>query len=252
MGYSGEQMNYYATNKETGEEEAFGNKTTRDLSVRAGSHNNSKNKKSESKKAEIVKNIALIYVSQDNDEKALAAMADARKENPDDIGLLISEANVYLKMGNREKFKALMEEATQKDPNNAELQYNLGVLAAEAGNREQAKEYYKKAISIEPNYVDAYTNLAVAILEGESEIVEEMNGLGTSAADNKKYDALKEKRTQLYNDAIPYLEKALDLNKTNINAAKTLMNIYSVLGETEKFKAMKVKVEQMESAATGN
>lgn len=252
MGYSGEQMNYYATNKETGEEEAFADKNTRDFSVKAKMHIKPRQEKSESKKAEIVKNIALIYVSQNNDEKALAAMADARAENPDDLGLLLSEANVYLKMGNREKFRSLMEEATKKDPNNAELQYNLGVLAAEAGNGEQAKEYYKKAISIDPNYVDAYTNLAVAILDGESAIVEEMNGLGTSAADNKKYDALKEKRTQLYNDAIPYLEKALDLNKSNLNAAKTLMNIYSVLGETEKFKAMKAKVEQMESAAAGN
>jgi len=229
MNYSGEKMNYYAINKETGEEEAFASKDTRDFSVKAKMHTNPRQEKSESKKAEIVKNIALIYVSQGNDEKALAAMADARVENPDDLGLLLSEANVYLKMGNRDKFKALMEEATQKNPNNAELQYNLGVLAAEAGNREQAQKYYKKAIAIDPNYADAYTNLAVTILDGESEIVEEMNSLGTSAADNKKYDALKEERTKLYNDAIPYLEKALDLNKTNINAAKTLMNIYSVL-----------------------
>lgn len=252
LGYTGEKMNYSAINVESGVEETFADKTQRDFSVKAKLHKEPKDYKSESKTAEIVKNIALIYVSQGDNEKALGAMADARSENPDDIGLLLSEANVYLKMGNREKFRALMEEATQKDPENSELQYNLGVLAAEGGNSEAAIKYYEKAIAINPNYVDAYNNLAVVILGGEAAIVEEMNGLGTSSADNKKYDALKDSRTQLYNDAIPYLEKALELRNTNVDAAKTLMNIYSALGETDKFKAMRAKVEQMEASAAGN
>jgi len=252
MGYNGAQMQYFAQNKETGEEESFADKSTRDFSVKAKIHNNPRDVKSASKIGEIVKNIALIYVSQGENEKALASMSDARAENPDDLGLLLSEANVHLKMGNKEKFKALMEEATKQDPNNAELLYNLGVLAAEAGNLEEAKKYYKKAIEINPNYVDAYNNLAVTILEGEASIVEEMNGLGTSSADNRKYDELKAKRAELYKEAIPYLSKALELKSSNIDAARTLMNIYSVLGETDKFKAMRTKIEEMEAVAGGN
>ncbi len=253
LGYSGEKMVYYAVNEETGEEEAFNDKETRDLSIKiAKTHKNPRAAKSESKKAEIVKNIALIYVAQGEDEKALGAMADARVENPDDLGLLLSEANVYLKMGNKDKFKALMEEATAKDPNNAELQYNLGVLAAEGGNNDAAKKYYLKAVEINPGYADAYNNLAVVILGGEAAIVEEMNSLGTSAADNKRYDELKDERSKLYAEAIPYLEKSLELRTNNIDAARTLMNIYSAIGETEKFKAMRAKVEELEAAAGGN
>jgi tetratricopeptide (TPR) repeat protein len=252
LGYTGISMNYYATNLESGIEESFVSKQTRDLSVKAKIHMDPRDVKTESKSAEIVKNIALIYVSQGEDEKALGAMADARAENPDDLGLLLSEANVYLKMGNKDKFQSLMEEAVAKDPNNAELLYNLGVLAAQGGNSEESINYYEKAISIDPTYVDAYNNLAVQILAGESGIVEEMNGLGTGSADNKKYEELKEERLQLYRDAIPYLEKALDLKNTNIEATRTLMSIYSALGETEKFKAMKVKFEEMEASADGN
>ncbi|WP_296316716.1 tetratricopeptide repeat protein [Winogradskyella sp. UBA3174] len=253
MGYTGASMEYYATNKENGEEEPFANKSERDLTVKiAKTHNNPQDKRGDSKTSEIVKNIALIYVSQDKNEKALGAMADARAENPDDLGLLLSEANVYLKMGNREKFKSLMEEATEKDPDNAELQYNLGVLAADGGNAEESIKYYEKAIAINPSYTDAYNNLAVVILEGEAGIVEEMNGLGNSSADNKKYDELKEKRAQLYQTAIPYLTKSLELRSANINAAKTLMNIYSAIGETEKYKEMKAKVEEIEAAESGN
>lgn len=251
MGYSGEEMFYYATNVETGEEENFADKQTRDFSVKAKAHSKPRDEKSESKAAEIVKNIALIYVAQGKNEKAIGAMADARSENPDDLGLLLSEANVHLQMGNREKFKELMQTATEKDPNNAELLYNLGVLAAEADNAEESIKYYEKALKIDPNYVDAYNNLAVVILQGEAGIVEQMNSLGTSKADNKKYDELKAQRTQIYNSAIPYLEKALELKQTNLDAARTLMNIYSALGETEKFKAMRAKIENMEASAGG-
>ncbi|OZV68621.1 tetratricopeptide repeat protein [Winogradskyella aurantia] len=252
LGYTGIRMVYVAANSETGVEEEFQNKESREISIKAGLHKNPVDEKTKSKKAEIVKNIALIYVSQDKTDKALEAMKDAREQNPDDVGLLLSEANVYLKMGNMDKFKSLMEEATEKDPNNGELFYNLGVLSAQGGDNEQSRKYYEKAIEIDPNYVDAYNNLAVLILEGEAAIVEEMNGLGMSAADNKKYDELKEKRLDLYQEAIPYLEKALELKNTNIDAAKTLMNIYSALGETDKFKEMEAKVSDIEAALNGN
>ncbi|MBT8324406.1 MAG: tetratricopeptide repeat protein [Winogradskyella sp.] len=248
MGYTGKEMRYYATNKETGVEELFGSKMLRDASVKSGQYVAPNQEMAESKFAEIVKNIALIYVAENENEKALAAMADARASNPDDLGLILSEANVHLKMGNRDKFKELMEEATTKDPDNAELQYNLGVLAAEGGNTEAAMKYYKKALALDPNYADAQINMAVVILDGEAAIVEEMNGLGNSAADNRRYDELKEERAELYRTAIPYLKKALELKKNNIDAARTLMNIYSALGETDKFKEMRTQVEEMEAA----
>ena len=73
-----------------------------------------------------------------------------------------------------------------------------------------------------------------------------MNSLGTSAADNRRYDELKEERKQVYMDAIPYLESASDLRPDNKELVRTLMNIYSQVGEDGKFKAAKAKLESME------
>ena len=246
MGYTGVSTEYYATNKETGEEEIL-DERTRDLYVKAGSHENPGVRKTESKKAEIVKNVALIYVSQGDNEKALAAMKDARAESPDDINLILSEANVHYKMGNTDKFKSLLEEATVMDPTNPELQYNLGVIASESDDREGAKKYYQKAVELDPTYINAYINLAALVLSREEPLIEEMNGLGTSKADDRRYEELKEERQQLYKDAIPYLSKALEIDDKNINAAKTLMNIYSVTGDTANYKEMKAKVEALEA-----
>ncbi|MBU3822340.1 tetratricopeptide repeat protein [Flavobacteriaceae bacterium XHP0103] len=244
LGYTGIEKEYYATNKETGEEDVL-DKTTRDLYVRSGTHSNPGERMTESRKPEIVKNVALIYVSQGNNEKAIAAIQDAKEESPDDINLILSEANIYYKMGDTEKFKSLLQKATDLDPNNAELQYNLGVISGESGDVEGAKKYYKKTIELDPNYINAYINLAVTILDGEKALVDEMNGLGNSAADNKRYDELLEQRKVLYKEAIPHLDQALKIDGENVNAATTLMNIYSVLGETDKYKEMKAKVDSL-------
>ncbi len=247
LNYKGEVIRYLATNKETGVEENFDTKVIRDLSITSGSHIAPKDEKSKSKLSEIVKNIALIYVAQGKNQEAIEAMQDARKANPDDTGLLLSEANIHLKMGNKDRFKELIEEATIKDPSNAELQFNLGILAADSGDVVTAKKYYNKAMELNPNYVSANINMAVLLLGSDKDIMEEMNSLGNSSADNKKYDELLEKRKSMYREAIPYLKKAIELDVKNIDAVRTLKNIYSSLGETDKFKEMKAKLEVLES-----
>jgi len=248
LGFTGVEQQYYATNVETQKEELFQDKQMRDLSVKAKTHIKPEDRKSESKKAEIIKNIALIYISKEDNENALAAMKEARAESPDDINLLLNEANVYYKMGNVEEFKNLLQLATTKDPKNPELQYNLGVIASESNHPEEAMTYYKKAVELDPKYVNAYINMAALVLNKEQAIIEEMNGLGTSKKDDLRYDELREMRQQIYKDAIPYLIEAYGIDSENINAAKTLMNIYSVLGETAKYNDMKIKVDALEAA----
>ena len=246
MGYTGVSMEYKATDIETGEEQNFPSQAMRDISVKAGTHEKARNVKTDSKVGEMAKNIALIYIEQGETDKALAAIDDAKKSNPDDINLLLSEANVRYKLGQIDEYKALISKALEMEPNNVDLLFNLGVVSAEAGEMEEAKKYYEMAIKADATYIRAYMNMAAMILEQEQGIIDEMNGLGTSAADDKRYEELQEKRLTVYKDAIPYLSAVLEQETDNINAAKTLMNIYSVLGDTPNFKAMQAKVAELE------
>ena len=63
-----------------------------------------------------------------------------------------------------------------------------------------------------------------------------MNKLGNSAAENKKYDALKQKREVLFLEAVPYLEKLISINPKNTDALTTLKNIFGNIGDTANFK----------------
>ncbi|MCF8715750.1 tetratricopeptide repeat protein [Joostella atrarenae] len=246
LGYTGESTAYMAVNKETGEVENLGSEQNRDLMVKTGEYSDPTEEKTESRMPEIVKNIALIYNEKGETEKAAAAIKDARAANPDDINLLLTEANMYIKMGDKAKFQSLMEEAIQKDPKNPTLYYNLGVILAEQGNKEKAKEYYEKALELDPENENVYLNMSSLILSGEREMVEEMNGLGNSAADNKRYDELKAEREAIYKSAVPYLEKLLTVNPNNVDAIRTLMNIYGTIGEQAKFTEMKEKLAALE------
>ena len=73
-----------------------------------------------------------------------------------------------------------------------------------------------------------------------------MNKLGTSAKDMKRYDVLKAIREQLFKSTIPYLQKAVELDPTNYDVSKTLLNVYSALEMTAEYKALKVKVKELE------
>ena len=242
INYQGIITKYYVTEVES-ENEIEVQRSEYDLYKKTKQYKNFREEQTESKFPEIVKNIALIYAQKGDNEKAFNAIKMARQENPSDINLILTEANIYIELDEKEKFGQLMSEAIAMDPNNGNLYYNLGVVTRDLGDISLAREYYEKAIELDPTLENAYLNLVSLILEGESLIVEEMNNLGTSRAENARYDVLKKKREDLYRECIPILVKIIDIDK-NKEAIRTLMNIYGTLGDTDGFKSMKALLEE--------
>ncbi len=244
LNYSGKGVNYSAKNKLNDQEETFPSLKERDLAVKLGTHINPKTEQIPSKRGEIYKNISLIYIQKGDATSAKKAIVDARKANPDDVSLIMSEADLYLQAKDYVTYKNLVTEVLAKDPNNPDLYYNLGVISSQSTDKQtkiDAEGYYLKAISIDPRYKNAYMNLAVLKLDGEKEIIDAMNKLGTSAADMKKYEALKLKREAMYKAAIPYLEKGYELFTGDKDIKSTLLNMYNALDMTEKAKALKAR-----------
>ncbi|RDY58374.1 tetratricopeptide repeat protein [Flagellimonas nanhaiensis] len=238
LGYDGSAVTFTAVNVETGEVETM-DQTTRDLYVKAGTHKDPKEEKSESKMPEIVKNIALIYQQLGDNEKALAAYSDARSVNPDDVNLVLGEANLYYSMGQKDKFKEMMSQASDMAPDNPDLLYNIGVINMEQGNLQDAREAYIKAIAIDPGYINALLNLSTTYVDEGNGLIDEMNSLGSSRADIARYDELKKQKDDLFREGATVLEDALKTNPDNQSVLTQLKNIYGALGDTENFMRMK-------------
>ena len=242
LNYSGKGTSYFAVNKLTSQEDFFNTLQERDKMVKLGTHEKPRTEVVPSKRGEIYKNMALILVEKGKTEEAKKAIAEARMANPEDTSLTLTEANLYLETKDFEMYKKLIAEVLQKNPNDADLIFNLGVISATAKNVADAEKYYKKVIEINPKYINAYINLAAMKLENEKVIIDEMNKLGTSAKDMKRYDELKKKREELFKATIPYLEKAVELDPKNVDVSKTLLGVYSALEMTAEYKALKAKL----------
>jgi len=238
IGYDGSGVVYKATNAASGEVEQM-DKVQRDLMVKSGTYSNPIDEKTPSKKAEIVKNTALIYTQLGQDEKALEAYQAARKNDPKDVNLILNEANLYFNQGNKDKFKELMAQAIALAPDNPDLHYNVGVISMEQDNYEDARTSYKKAIELDSKYTNAYLNLSTTYVNEGNALIDEMNSLGNSRADIAKYDELKEKKDSLFRRGADVLEDALNNNPENENIMTQLKNIYGAMGDTENFTKMK-------------
>lgn len=243
--YEGIETKFYITEVSSGNEIEINDEIQFKLLQKSKEYSNPREEETDSKFPEIVKNIALIYKELGQNDKALAAIEAARSSNPDDVGLIITAANIYFELGNKEAFKVAMSQAIEKEPNNAVLYYNLGVVSAELGEKEVAISYYQTSIDLDPSNENSYLNLVALILEGEEDIVSEMNSLGTSRADNMKYDELKESRENLYKQTVPILKDLIDINN-NIEAIRTLMNIYGTIGDNSGYMEMKNLLEQQD------
>ena len=238
VGYDGGGMEYKAKNTETGEMETM-DKNRRDLMIKSPLYSDPVDEKIPSKKAEIVKNTALIYTQLGQDDKALEAYQMARQSSPDDVNLVLNEANLYYKLGNKDKFKELMNQATTMAPDNPDLQYNIGVINMEQGNITEARAAYSKALEIDSKYIDAIVNLGGTYITEANGLIDGMNELGNSRSDIAKYNELKKQKDDIFKKGATFLENALKENSGNQSILGQLKNIYGALGDNDNFMRIK-------------
>lgn len=241
MGYIGSALQYIATEKATGEIRVFANKSKRDIFMKSGNYVKPTVRRSESKMPEIIKHLALLYLQQGNEEKAMQAINEAKQSNPDDVQLMMAEASIYNKMGKNDKYQEIIKKVIEKDPENATLYYNLGVTSYQMDKPEEAEKYYEKAIEYNPKMAVAYSAIGGIILDKQKAIVDTMNTLGMSNADTKKYNKLSKKRNALIEKALPYMENAYKNDPDNVDVIRTLYQLNIQLGnkeEAQKYKSL--------------
>jgi len=242
LGYDGSGKSYTAVNIETNEKENMGSKEQMDLMVKSGQYKDPQVEPIPSKKGEIASLVARIYINEKKYDKAIESIDAAKAANPNDVDLLLSEANMYYQMGEKEKAISILEDAGDMDKSNPAVYNNIGLMYTEIENSEKAIESYKTALEIDPQYNEARVNMIAAMLGSEKEIIDEMNNLGMSKKDNVRYEELDAKRKELYKEVLPYLEKAMEVDPDNKDIVKTAMNLYTNLDQQEKADALKDKM----------
>ena len=245
--YTGESTSYFAKNVLNDKEEYFGNdaeaKKMREDRIKLKLYTTPREEKTPSRKPQIVKNIAFLLSAKGDKQAAIESIKEARTENPDDINLITTQADLYYELKDIENYKKTVTEALAKNPNDAVLLYNLGVLSSRANQAVDAEKYFKRAIEINPKYFDAYSNLAELKLNEDEKYIAELKKLTSSEKDNKRFAVIRAEQYKIYNSALPYLEKAYEINPKDNPIATTLLSVYRALEMTDKAKALKEKLK---------
>ncbi len=243
MGFTGSNVRYVATNVKTKQKEAFGSSYLRNTAVNQGTHKKPEIVRSGSRVPELLRGLTSASIQINQKSAAVLAIDKALAKDPNDQKLLNQVFHLYNQLGAKDKYNNIIDRLIEKSPKDPNLYYNFGVSSTRNNDVDKAKEFYKKTLELDPKHVNAKMNLSILILDQETAILDEMNNLGMSDADDKRYEELKVERYNLYNEALPYLESIVELQPKNKEVIKTLLNIYSIIGQDKKYAVLKERLD---------
>jgi len=167
---------------------------------------------------------------------ALNIVEKGREKYPEELSILLEEAQIYLEKGEKDKLKSSLLKAIAKDSTNANLYFLLGKTYDDEGDKVNAEKYYEEAIKVNPEFFEAYYNIGAIYNNKASEIMKEANDLPLSETD--KYNKLIKEANENLSKAVPWLEKALELNPDDTFTRHALKEAYTRLKQYDKAKAL--------------
>ncbi len=224
-----------AVNVSTGEREEFDNKKVFDNAIATGTHNEPSSKVTGADNLYIL--LSNVYKTQGNTEKANEVIKKGRAKYPNSNSLIVEEFNYYL---NAKKYKEASDNlalAIQQDPNNS-IYYSIqgNLYYNHLDKKAEAVDILKKAIEVDANNKDANYMLGYIEVEKSNDIIREMDKL--SLSQQKKYNELDKKQKDHLRAALPYLEKAYEVDPDDISTVEALKTVYYQLKNMEKNKEM--------------
>lgn len=207
-------------------------------------------------KPELYSMLGGLYKEQGDTTKMINTVRMGRKRFPNDLGLIITETNYFLGKGDLTSAQALLKVAVEKEPNNPVLHYTIGNnydrLALDSSlsqnDREsmlaEAEKAYLKAIELDPKYFDAYYNVGAMFFNKGVEVFQYANDK-IAPDDFEAYNKAKEQYMGHWSKAVPYLEKASELQPNDMSTLLALKNLYARLNMPEKLKEVSDRINAL-------
>lgn len=189
----------------------------------------------------LIKQLTLI----EDTEARFAAVKRGRVAAPDHTGLIFEEVNYYLAVDDNDGLLTSLEIAINAAPDNKVLYFAKGTALGSLKRYEDARNAYEAAIALDANYYDAYNNIASLYLDQTAPLVDRMNDLGLSDADQKKYNTLKNKRNSLYLKAKPFLEEAARIDNTALQVLYALKEVCYQTDDIDCWKRTNASIKEL-------
>lgn len=186
--------------------------------------------------------ISTSYMQKKDTVGALQTLQDGLKEFKENSTLLVEVINIYLNANKVDDAMKYLDIAIAQDPKNASYYFAQGTLYDKLQKIDEATNSYMKAIEFKEDYFDAYYNLGALYYNKGVKQVDVANAVPSNQPD--KYEEEKNKADIEFKKAIPYMEKAHEINPTDKFTMESLKTLYYRLKMLDKHAEI---VEKMKS-----
>lgn len=186
--------------------------------------------------------IASSYFQKEDTVSALQVLQDGLKEYSDNGALLVEIINIYLNANKVDDAMRYLDIAISQDPKNSSYYFARGTLYDKLQKTDEATASYLKAIEYKDDYFDAYYNLGALYYNKGVKQVDVANAVPSNQPE--KYEEEKEKADIEFKKAIPYMEKAHEINPTDKFTMESLKTLYYRLKMLDKHAEI---IEKMKS-----
>ena len=208
--------------------------------------------KEDYKAAAVFITLSDLYRVDKDSANALKYVRMGQQLYPNDLRLFLSETNIYLTFNNTDKALKNLQVAMAKDSANYSVAFALGTIYDNISNDTSktvvqrndafvnAVNSYKNSINLNPEYFEGNYNLGALFVNKAASINDEANKLPLDAT--AQYEKLKKEADNYLEQALPYLEKATQLQPADLNTLMSLKQIYARTNKTEKMKEIQEKI----------
>ena len=174
-----------------------------------------------------------IYIEQGDTVKAVESIKKSIDLFPEEAWFMQNLINLYINSGQEDKAIEYLDIAINREPNVGQYYNSKGSILARIGRFEESLKAFEQAIAIEPNNALFQETLGFAY-------VDLGNKLNDDAAyyDAKEYAKAKVEIDKAYKNALPYFEKAYELEPDNYDYKRSLRSLYYRLGMNDKYEAL--------------
>ncbi len=190
-------------------------------------------------------------------------LEEGRKIYPDDVSLLFAEINHFLKTNQLEELVTKLKSAIEKEPANVSLYNTLGNVYDNLYQREaqggdpdhvnlyfnNALEYYNQGLAKDPG--NPLSNYSIGALYYNKAAMETkvlmVLGEDISSEGMKKYEKKQAQIMAIFDQALPYFQKAESINPNDISTLIALKEIYTRKGDLPTTNIFKDRLETVQN-----
>lgn len=174
-----------------------------------------------------------IYMEQKDTVAAVDFIKGCIDLFPEEPWFMQNLINLYINSGQEEKAIEYLDIAIAREPNVGQYYNSKGSILARIGRFDESFKAFEQAIAIEPNNALFLETLGFAY-------VDLGNKLNDDAAyyDAKEYAKAKVEIDKAFQNALPYFEKAYELEPDNYDYKRSLRSLYYRLGMNDKYEAL--------------